>query len=310
MNGRHSRLLSIGLLISVLLASLLLATVSGCAGRPRAAAPPGDNPGRQQAALATLTGPLKVHFIDVGQGDSILVQIPNKQTMLIDAGDSSKGPAVTRYLKAQGIESIDYLVVTHPHLDHIGGMADVLAAFPVSGIYMPRTSHTTTAYEDLLRAIKKKGLFVTEARAGGRVLEAANLDVSFIAPVGKGYEDLNEWSAVLRVVYGDTALLFTGDAGAKSEAEMISSKAPLRADVLKIGHHGSAGSTSASFLSAVSPEFAVISVGAGNPYGHPAKKTLARLADAKARVYRTDLHGTIVVISDGSQIAVQTAKEP
>ncbi|MGE5484716.1 MAG: ComEC/Rec2 family competence protein [Ignavibacteriales bacterium] len=299
MKRLNPRVWACGLLLSVILA----VTAAGCLRGPQPSAPP-------QSELATVSGALRVHFIDVGQGDCILVQIPGPRTMLIDAGDSSNGQTAVRYLKATGIRAIDDLVVTHPHADHIGGMIDVLGAFDVGNVYMPRTTHSTATYEELLRAIKKKGLFITEARAGQGILRAANLDISFVAPHGKEYDDLNDWSAVVRIQYGDTVFLFMGDAGARAEEEMLLSPAVSpRANVLKVGHHGSGGSSSAIFLSAVSPQYAVISVGAGNPFGHPSKGTLARLADVKAQVYRTDIHGTVVIGSDGRRITVETERQ-
>ncbi|MEW6244463.1 MAG: MBL fold metallo-hydrolase [Bacillota bacterium] len=295
---------------------LLLALSPGC----RSAAPPGavEEPSVQQGPGTTCTpaegspvkGELSIHFIDVGQGDSILVLLPTGETILVDAGDNGLGPAIVQYLKDQGVTRVDYLVATHPHADHLGGMPDVIKSFDIGEVYMPRTTHTTQTYERLLLAVREKGLRITEARAGVVLFDLPNLRAVLVAPVSSGYQNVNDWSAVLRIEYGDTAFLFAGDAEAKSEEEMISSGVKLAADVLKVGHHGSGTSTTPGFLTAVSPAIAVISVGAGNRYGHPAPETLARLESTGTEVYRTDLHGTVKVVSDGNSVMVQTKKEP
>lgn len=261
-------------------------------------------------ALARLEGDLKVHFIDVGQGDAILIQTPGPTpcVFLIDAGDAAAGPKIVSYLREQGVTAIDWLIATHPHADHIGGMVTVIKAFPVRNVSMPRATHTTKTYEDLLLAIKEKGLLITTARAGQPLLTALNLNALFIAPRDTSYEHLNDFSAVLKISYENTCFLFTGDAEAKSETEMLlASDVSPKADVLKVAHHGGKTSTSAQFLEAVAPKYAVISVGAGNSYGHPSKEVLDRLEKAKVTVFRTDLHGTVVVTSDGKSITVSTS---
>lgn len=314
MHRKGSRAPQCGLRLALTLA-LILALVpalacQGCTLAPRQAGPP--EPARHangQTDLATLTGPLRVHIIDVGQGDSILIEIPNGQAMLIDAGEAVKGPSVTRYLKDRGLKGLDYLVATHPHSDHIGGLAEVLRSFPVSSVFMPRTGHTTTAYESLLKAVKNEGLSITEARAGQKVLTASNLKIEFIAPSGSAHEEINDWSGILMIQYGDTSFLLMGDATAVSEGEILAAaNPPARVDVLKVAHHGGNTGTTARFLKAISPRYAAISVGYANPYGHPSKDTLARLKNAGVKVFRTDVHGTITFESDGKSITVSTEK--
>lgn len=148
------------------------------------------------------SGQLKVHFIDVGQADSILVQFPNGQNMLVDAGNNDDGPAVVSYLKSRGVSRIDYLVATHPHEDHIGGMDNVIRAFGIGQVYMPRVTTTTKTFEDVLLAVKEKGLKISTARAGVTVLDQGNLKVNFVAPCGSNYENLNNWSAKMTPVLG------------------------------------------------------------------------------------------------------------
>lgn len=245
---------------------------------------------------------LAVHFLDVGQGDSILIQFPNDSVMLIDAGPDRSGAPVISYLKQQGIKKIDYLVATHPHADHIGGMAAVIKEFDISKVYMPKVTHTTKTFEDMLLSIRKKGLKITPARAGLNIIEQDGLQATFTAPCSSGYDGLNNYSAVVKIRYGSTSFLLTGDAEDLSEKEMLASGADLQADVLKVGHHGSSSSTTPAFLKSVSPEYAVILVGAANDYGHPHQETLDNLADAGVMVHRTDQEGTIIFVSDGLSV--------
>ena len=248
---------------------------------------------------------LKVNYLDVGQGDSEFVELPNKQTMLIDAGNPENGREIVSYITSRGYHKIDYLIATHPHSDHIGGMAAVINSLDIGTIYMPKTSSadtpTTSVYRRLLKAIQNKGLQIHTAKAGVTILNTGNLSAKMLAPNGTGYGDLNQYSAVIMLTYGKNKFLFMGDAGNVSEAQIT---ANVKADVLKVGHHGSRTATGQEFLNKVHPKQAVIEVGAGNKYGHPAQQTLNRLKAIGATVYRTDQYGTIIFTSDGNTIAV------
>lgn len=248
---------------------------------------------------------LTVYFLDVGQGDSELIGLPDGRTMLIDAGNPENGPQIVDTLDTLGIEKIDTLIATHPHADHIGGMADVVRSVPIGAVYMPKASANTKTFEDLLDAIQSKGLGIHTAKAGVTLYEEDGLSAVMLAPVGEKYDDLNQYSAVVRLTYGETSFLFMGDAGAESEKQIA---ADVRADVLKVGHHGSDTSTTEDFLRRVSPEYAVIEVGKDNSYGHPAESTLERLRDIGAKIYRTDEDGTVRMVSDGKSITVETRK--
>lgn len=250
-------------------------------------------------------GDLAISFIDVGQGDSILVRYKDK-TMLIDAGMPDQGDKVVDYIHENNIGKIDILVATHPHADHIGGMSDVIKNFDIGSIYMPKAVTTTKTYENLLTAIKNKGLKVKTAKAGVKLDLGEGIEADMIAPNGSKYDDLNGYSAVIMLTYKEKRFLFTGDATAESEKEMLKKNYNLKADVLKIGHHGSQYSTSLPFLNAVKPSYAVISAGKGNDYHHPAKVTMNKLKNLQIPVYRTDECGTIKIICDGHHIEFNT----
>jgi len=294
---------------------IFLLSVLGCNNTPAQPATkstseanqPVTNQPTETSKESTLTGQLKVHFLNVGQADSILVQMPNGQNMLVDAGNNDDGPTVVNYLKKAGVKKIDYLVGTHPHEDHIGGLDTVIKSFDIVNVYMPRVTHTTKTFEDVLKAVQAKGLKITPAKAGVEIVRSDGLSAVMLAPNKDKYESLNNYSAVIKVTYGQFSFLLTGDAEKESEAEMLaSSVVSPKADVLKVGHHGSTSSTSTAFLKAVSPKYAVISVGTGNDNGHPHKETLQKLKGVN--LYRADLNGTIIFSTDGKEILVVTSK--
>lgn len=244
---------------------------------------------------------MKVHFIDVGQGDSIFIELPNTKTMLIDAAENEYADRITNYIYSCGYNTLDYVVATHPHSDHIGGMADVIGAFNVENVILSPATHTTKSYTNMLKAIDDSGAKVKIGVAGTEIFSDGDLSAVVIAPVTEDYSDLNNSSVMVMLTYGSRKFLFTGDAE-NSEENTIT--ADIDCDVLKVGHHGSSTSTSRAFLTAASPEYAVISCGMGNSYGHPHIETLDRLKGAGVKVYRTDLQGDIIMTCDGEKITV------
>lgn len=248
---------------------------------------------------------VEVHFIDVGQGDAILVEADDA-AMLIDAGENNKGSLVVDYLKNHHITKLDYIIGTHPHSDHIGGMDTVLKAFPVDKVILPSVSHTTKTFEDVLDAIEEKNLKITKPLVGTSY-SLGSASFTILSPTSEPYQDMNNYSIVIKLTYGKNSFLFTGDAEKLVEKELLKSGLDLSADVLKLGHHGSASSSSQDFLDAVNPSHAVICVGKNNDYGHPHVETMQLMQDLNVKLYRTDLQGTVVFTSDGKTIAVNTS---
>ena len=248
---------------------------------------------------------LKVHYIDVGQGDSIFIEFPNQKTMLIDAGEEAYAKVVSNYISNLGYSSIDYVIASHPHSDHIGGLAYILEQFPVHSIYMPSAITTTRTYERLLETMIEKGLKAKRAKAGVSIIEEDALLVQFVAPNQDFYSNLNNYSAVLWIQYGNRKFLFMGDAELEVEQEITT---PIQADVVKVGHHGSITSSSESFIEQVDASYAIISVGVDNTYQHPHASVVERWMNSGASIYRTDLHGTTIVSTDGNDLIVETSK--
>ena len=249
---------------------------------------------------------VSVHYIDVGQGDSIFIQSGNS-TMLIDAGENDKGDQVVAYLKSQGVEQLDYVIGTHPHSDHIGGLDTVINNFPVKQVMLPKVTHTTKTYEDVLKAVQKQGLKVTVPNVGD-TYQLGELGITVISP-GEDYGDQpNNWSLGVVAKYKEVSFLMSGDAEVDAEQWMVEHNNDISATVLKLSHHGSSTSSSQQFLDAVNPQYVIISLGKDNKYGHPHKEVMERLEKMNVPIYRTDAMGTIVVSTDGENISIQTEK--
>lgn len=244
---------------------------------------------------------MSVYFVDVGQGDCEFITFPNGDCMLIDTGEAEYSDDVIEKIQALGFSDIDYLIISHPHTDHMGGAADIINKFEIGDIYMPYATAVTSAYENLLRTISNNNLTVKTAQYQRSFSVSDDITVDFLAPINDSYDDLNNFSAVVKVTYDDSTYLFTGDAESLSENEMLE-ECPqlLDSDILKVGHHGSKYSSLNGFLYAVTPEYAVVECSKDNPYGHPHEEALKRIENSGAEIYSTAEYGDICIYTNGS----------
>ena len=260
---------------------------------------------RQEKDVVSNPNNLIIHYVDVGQGDCILIG-QNNEYVLIDAGNNEDGELLVDYFKQLGIEKFKYVIGTHAHEDHIGGIDNIINNFELEHFYMPDVITTTKTFEDVLDALlAKRKAFETPNIGDTFKLNDASFEVLYL---GKDKSDLNNTSIVLKLTFKNTTYLFMGDATSKVEKILLDNKANLKSDVLKVGHHGSQYSSTPAFLKQVSPSYAVIQVGENNDYDHPKQITLNKLEKIKTLTYRTDKHGTIILTSDGDNISFETIK--
>ena len=264
-----------------------------------------NNNQNQNDYINTNNDLLKVHYLDVGQGDSIFIELPNNETMLIDAAESYQSENIINYLKNLNYQKIDYVIGTHPHADHIGGLKDIINTFEIGKIYMPKVVSTTKTYESLLMAIKDKNLKINTAKAGTSIIDIDTLKINILAPNNSTYTELNNYSVVTKITYGTTKFLFMGDAEKLSENEI---KEDVTADVIKIGHHGSNTSSSIDFIKKVNAKYGIISVGLNNKYNLPKEETITNWENSGTKIYLTSINGTITAISDGTNIKIESEK--
>ena len=248
----------------------------------------------------------EVNLIDVGQADSALIECDG-ETMMIDGGNVADSNVVAAYLKKEDVTELNYVVCSHAHEDHVGGLSGALSVTKADNIYAPKTETNTKAYKNFKKKAEEQNVEIKHPNVGDEI-QLGSSTVEFLGPVDENGKDLNSTSIVLKITYGNTSFLFTGDAESDEEEEILNSGADLKSTVLKVGHHGSRTSTSYPFLREVMPQYAVISVEKGNSYGHPNEETLSKLSDAGVEVYRTDESGDIVMTSDGNSISITTSK--
>ena len=253
--------------------------------------------------------PLNVAFLDVGQGDCEIIRCEDT-VVLIDGGEAENGVRVERYLNQMGVTAIDCYILTHPHSDHIGAAPYLIQRFAVGSVMLTEFSElnipTTKNYEDLLDAVAASGAEVLFVK-GGEHYTFGPLSLNVLSPLAET-DDYNDMSIVVRAVYKNSSFLFMGDASQEVEKQILEGSPQIVSDVLKVGHHGSGNSSGAAFLKAVSPEHAVISCGAGNPYGHPDARTLELLKKCGAEIRRTDTNGTVLFYGDGRRLHVRTER--
>ncbi len=259
-----------------------------------------DAPEETPAPQVTGGEKLTVHFLDVGQADCALLECGGEY-MLIDGGNIGDGQMVISYLQNMGVEELKAVVCTHAHEDHVGGLPSVLAVYPVKQVFAPTKTYASKVFDDFLYYTDQQRLGVT-IPAPGDEMTLGQAQITVLGPL-KSYAETNDTSIVMKVVFGETSFLFTGDMEVLAENDLLENGTDLKADVLKVGHHGSDTSTGYRFLYEVDPTYAVISVGEGNKYGHPNDITLSRLNDAECTIFRTDHLGTVVAVSDGKEVS-------
>ena len=254
----------------------------------------------QSESILSEGSTFEIHFLDVGQADAALV-LCDDEAMLIDGGNAEDSSLIYSYLKTHGIDNLQYILCTHPHEDHVGGLSGALNYATVGTVYCSMNSYDSKTFDSFERYVEKQGKEI-EIPSAGDTFSLGSSTISILGPMGY-YSDPNNMSVVLRIQYGNTSFIFSGDAEIDSEQDILNSGANLKSTLLKVGHHGSDTSTSYRWLREIAPEYAVISVGSKNSYGHPTEQTLSRLQDADVTLFRTDLQGHIICTSDGNTIS-------
>lgn len=273
--------------------------------------PSSSAPAQPTQSTGTDEADCAVYFLDVGQGDSILIQIGSNYNMLIDASVREAGDTIESDLKALGVTSLNAVVATHPHADHIGSMKQIIEDYAIGTFYMPVVpddqTPTTATYENMLDALLDKNVQTEQISTDTNIPAPENASFTVLSPEkGETFDNLNNYSAVLRFTYGNISFMLTGDAETEVEENILARETDITSNVLKCGHHGSSTSSSIDFLRAVTPAVAVISCGQDNKYGHPHHETLESLAELNCKVLRTDTDGTVAVTTDGNAYSVYT----
>ncbi len=295
-------------IIALVLTLTLGLALSGCGGSSAASSAKSSS-----TAKASKGSALTIRMLDIGQGDSFLLEKDGK-FVLIDAGDIEHREAIVQLLQKYKVKTLSKVVITHPHADHLGGMNAIFKNFKIESIYDDGVVSGTASYKNYLKQIQANKIAYKTLKAGDSVNFFDGVTYKVVGPVkdlkdSKGKEDLNNNSIVGRLSYGDFSMMFTGDAEKEEEASILSQKATLKSNVLKVGHHGSRTSTSPDFLKAVAPKDAFISCGQGNDYGHPHKVTVDKLEKAKVNMYRTDRDGTVTLTTDGSSYKISKERK-
>lgn len=290
------------ILAIILLCALL---VSGCTASKHFYTDPHTRSSLMPTSSIPSNSYFEVHYIDVGQADAALV-LCDGESMLIDGGNASDSNLIAAYLKKLNIETLDYIICSHAHEDHVGGLSGALSVVKVKNVLAPQKEVDTKAYKNFKEKTAAQGLTIVHPKAGDK-FTLGSCEIEIFGPINENPKETNNSSIVMKLTYGDTSFLFTGDAERAEETDILNARYDLSADVLKIGHHGSDTSTSYVFLREIMPKYAVISVGKNNN-GHPSEAVLSRLKDADAIVYRTDLQGDIIAASDGSNITITTSE--
>ncbi|MBD7916311.1 MBL fold metallo-hydrolase [Clostridium sp. Sa3CUN1] len=260
------------------------------------------------STIGTPNGILEISYLDVGQGDSAYIRV-NDFDILIDAGPRSDSDKLMEQLKEKNIDDFEIVIATHPHEDHIGGMTKVFDEYDVESFYMPKSTSTTKTFENMINAVKNEGLKVQVIKEGMSFDLGDGAKLEVYSPIQDSYDNLNNYSPIMKLIYGNNSFIFTGDAEKEVEEEVLEKYSNnLKADVIKFGHHGSSTSSSEAFIEAISPKYGIISCGVDNSYGHPHREVLEVINKMNIKTYRTDKQGEITITSDGSNIDIKTEK--
>ena len=260
------------------------------------------------STIGTPNGILEISYLDVGQGDSAYIRV-NDFDILIDAGPRSDSDKLMEQLKEKNIDDFEIVIATHPHEDHIGGMTKVFSEYDVESFYMPKSTSTTKTFENMINAVKNEGLKVQVIKEGMSFDLGDGAKLEVYSPIQDSYDNLNNYSPIMKLIYGNNSFIFTGDAEKEVEEEVLEKYSNnLKADVIKFGHHGSSTSSSEAFIEAISPKYGIISCGVDNSYGHPHREVLEVINKMNIKTYRTDKQGEITITSDGSNIDIKTEK--
>lgn len=261
--------------------------------------------GRQQKIVKDDLSQMQVHFLDIGQGDATVITC-GSHSMLVDAGNNNKGTVIQDTLQHLGIKKLDYLIGTHPDSDHIGGLDVIITKFPTDALLMPDCKKDTKTYDEVVHAASYQNLKITHPKAGSTYQLGNDASFTILGPLKK-YSNANDNSICFLLQHGDNRFLFTGDAEEDAESDMLAAREDIAADVYKVSHHGSKTATSETFFKKVSPIYAIISCGEDNSYGHPHAEVLNRLRAAAVQLFRTDDQGTVIALSDGTNITFNSA---
>lgn len=257
---------------------------------------------------ANVNGIIEISYLDVGQGDSAYIRV-NDKDILIDAGPRSDSDKLLEQLKEKNIDDFEIVIATHPHEDHIGGMTKVLENYDVEEFYMPKATSNTKTFENMITMLKNKNINTEVIKEGSFFDLGDGAKIEVYSPISEKYDDLNNYSPIMKLTFGENSFIFTGDAEVLEEKEVLAKYSnDLNADVIKFGHHGSSTSSSDEFIKAISPTYGIISCGVDNSYGHPHKETLSIIEKYDIKTYRTDKNGEITITSDGNNITIKTKK--
>ncbi|WP_392486221.1 ComEC/Rec2 family competence protein [Haloimpatiens sp. FM7315] len=257
--------------------------------------------------LVDTSNKILVHYIDVGQGDCILIQVNNKN-FLIDSGTKDSHSKIINYIHNLNIKTIDYFLITHPHEDHIGSANYIIDKFEIGKFYSPKIIYNTNIYKKMINSLKAKNYKIHIAKEGVTLNLGSNVICEMLSPNKKIYEDMNNYSPIIKIAYKSNKFIFTGDAENLIEDTILKSNYDLSADVLKLGHHGSKSSTSLNFINNINPKIAIISCGKNNKYNHPHKETLKKINEINCKIYRTDVNGSVLIIGDGNTLEIQSER--